>query len=59
MAKGDSLYQDQFCEKHNQYYGAHLHECPICVGEKFDISTVNSPDIRRKNAMKYKKDKGV
>jgi len=29
-----SLYRQQFCEKHNQYYGDHLHRCPICWGEE-------------------------
>jgi len=27
-------YDQQYCEKHNQKYGSHLHECPICRGEK-------------------------
>ena len=26
-------YKDQYCEKHDQYYGKHLHQCPICRGE--------------------------
>ena len=30
------LYQEQYCEKHNQHYGEHLHQCPICAGEKLD-----------------------
>jgi len=28
------LYKEQYCEKHNQHYGYHLHQCPICVGEE-------------------------
>lgn len=28
------LYRDQYCEKHDQYYGKHLHRCPICWGEE-------------------------
>jgi hypothetical protein len=27
-------YHDQYCEKHKQWYGEHLHKCPICVGEQ-------------------------
>jgi len=27
-------YDQQYCEKHDQKYGDHLHTCPICVGEK-------------------------
>ena len=39
-------YQEQYCEKHNQYYGDHLHECPICRGEKITYaeSKINEVD---------------
>jgi len=29
-------YDEQYCLSHNQRYGAHLRECPICVGEKVE-----------------------
>jgi hypothetical protein len=29
-------YDQQYCEKHDQRYGDHLHRCPICVGEELD-----------------------
>ena len=50
----DKLYHEQYCKKHNQHYGSHLHRCPICVGEEmynnmnieaFDM-TKNPPEKR-------------
>ena len=29
-----SEYNQQYCEKHDQHYGSHLHRCPICWGEE-------------------------
>jgi hypothetical protein len=33
MAK-KTLYREQYCKKHKQYYASYLHECPTCGGEK-------------------------
>lgn len=44
-------YDQQYCEKHNQKYGSHLHECPICRGEKMTCAIPKDKII--------KKDKGV
>lgn len=29
-------YNEQYCEKHNQYYAEFLNKCPICRGEELD-----------------------
>lgn len=26
-------YHDKYCKIHDQWYGDHLSQCPICVGE--------------------------
>ena len=44
-------YDQQYCKKHDQKYGDHLHQCPICVGEKTKCAL--------KEDQMNKKDKGV
>lgn len=28
------MYDEQYCEKHDQRYAEYLHGCPICYGEE-------------------------
>lgn len=56
----DKLYQEQFCEKHNQHYGSHLHRCPICWGEEMGQVKHEHIDLTDKETWeKFMKDKGV
>lgn len=52
------IYDQQYCEKHDQKYGDHLHACPICVGEKYgEMKIAEQPNIME--ATKSMEDKGV
>jgi hypothetical protein len=48
-------YDQQYCEKHDQKYGSHLHTCPICVGEELGKRPVTVIDYTGT----IKEDKGV
>jgi len=39
-------YQEQYCKKHDQYYGKHLTECPICAGERMYNPNCHIPKIK-------------
>ena len=59
----DSQYNQQYCEKHNQYYGDHLHRCPICwgeqMGEELVITTIDYTNLSDEEFKKAMEDKGV
>lgn len=57
MVADNTLYQEQYCEKHNQRYGAHLHRCPICWGE--ELGQVQHEHIDLTKEKKSMEDKGV
>lgn len=42
---GKETYNQQYCKKHNQKYGSHLHRCPICVGEELDGTMIKIVDL--------------
>lgn len=48
-------YDQQYCEKHDQKYGDHLHQCPICAGEELGKRPVVIIDYTGT----IKEDKGV
>jgi DNA-binding helix-hairpin-helix protein with protein kinase domain len=52
----NSKYTQQYCEKHNQYYGDHLHRCPICWGEELGQIPIAHIDLTEEKIME---DKGV
>jgi DNA-binding helix-hairpin-helix protein with protein kinase domain len=54
-------YDQQYCEKHNQHYGDHLHRCPICWGEELGKEPIIVIDYTGtiKEGDKYMEDKGV
>ena len=54
----NKTYDQQYCEKHVQRYGAHLHACPICIGERYlEHNIAQQPNIME--AVKSMEDKGV
>lgn len=41
-------YDQQYCEKHDQKYGEHLHRCPICWGEELGKEPITITDYTGK-----------
>lgn len=65
------LYQDQYCEKHDQWYADFLHKCPVCRGEamdgyvrgtiemSFEVKTSNRPRLVKRPKLVKRTTKNV
>ena len=42
-------YNQQYCDKHDQRYGDHLHRCPICAGEELALDQNIIADVCKHN----------
>lgn len=66
MSNNKDLYQEQYCETHNQHYADFLKQCPICRGEILITSVIEENKIINeilqkvgKGEIKITEDKGV